>query len=335
MHDISAYDFLQANLHESLLEDNEGSIEISPDPNEDQADARPQLDEDTSTALLAFLGKQKSTARSGHLANVWSTSKSKNAKGARFMTTSDASPSKDDEIVINGLKYHQVQSHCIYYSVSLHKLHRVGSLVDRGANGGIAGDDVCIIEKSDQTVDVRGIDNHQITNIPIVTAGRVVKTQHGPVVAILHQYIYTGQGKTIHSSGQLKWYKNDVNDRSVKVASGSKCILTNDGYVIPMISIRDGLPYITPCPFTDEEWDSLLHVILTGDTDWDPSMLDVDLDEQETWFDAITNLPQDKSHSAFDEFGYYNKRIVVQNHDVLYSWDTSQHVINACVMVHT
>jgi len=30
---------------------------------------------------------------------------------------------------------------------------------------------VCIIEKSDQTVDVHGIDNHQITNIPIMTAG--------------------------------------------------------------------------------------------------------------------------------------------------------------------
>jgi len=41
-----------------------------------------------------------------------------------------------------------------------------GSCIDRDVNGGIAGGDVCIIEKSDQTVDVRGIDNHQITNIP-------------------------------------------------------------------------------------------------------------------------------------------------------------------------
>ncbi len=119
-------------------------------------------------------------------------------------------------------------------------------------------------------VNVRGIDNHQITNIPIVTAGGVVKTQHGPAIAILHQYAYTGQGKTIHSSGQLEWYKNDINDKSVKVAGGSQHILTNAGYVIP-ISIRDGLPYIVLCPFTDEEWDSLLHVILTGNTDWTPA----------------------------------------------------------------
>jgi len=44
---------------------------------------------------------------------------------------------------------------------------------------------------------------------------------------------------------------------------------------------------------------------------------------------------EDKSPSAFDEFGDYNKREVVQNHDVLYSWDTSQHIIDACVMINT
>jgi len=65
---------------------------------------------------------------------------------------------------------------------------------------------VHIIEKSNGTVDVRGIDNHQITNIPIITAGGVVKTQHGSAIAILYQHAYTGQGrKTIHSSGQLEW----------------------------------------------------------------------------------------------------------------------------------
>ena len=102
------------------------------------------------------------------------------------MSKPEAGPPKDDEIVVNGKKYHQVQVHCIFYSVSSHKPWRVGSLVDRGANGGIAGDDVHIIEKSDWTVDFKGIDNHQITNIPIVMAGEVIKTQHGLAIAILH-----------------------------------------------------------------------------------------------------------------------------------------------------
>ena len=133
------------------------------------------------------------------------------------MSKPDAGPSpppKDDEIVVNGKQYCQVQAHCIFYSVSSHKSQKAGSLVDRGANGGIAGDDIRIIEKLDQTVNVRGIDNHQITNIPIVMARGVIKTQHGPGIAILHQYTYTGQGKSIHSSGQLEWYKNDVNNKS-------------------------------------------------------------------------------------------------------------------------
>jgi len=123
LHNISAYNFLQANFHKSLPDDNGDSIEIPPDPNKDQADADPQLDEDASTMLLACLSKQKSTAHPGHLANILSTSKSKNAKGARFMAKSNASDSKEDEVVINGKKYCQVQSHCIYYSVSSHKSH--------------------------------------------------------------------------------------------------------------------------------------------------------------------------------------------------------------------
>jgi len=48
-------------------------------------------------------------------------------------------------------------------------------------------------------------------------------------------------------------------------------------------------------------------------------VLDVDLDEQEAWYDAITDLPPEKLPSTFDEFGDYNKRVVIQSHDVLCS----------------
>jgi len=88
-------------------------------------------------------------------------------------------------------------------------------------------------------------------------------------------------------------------------------------------------------PFSDEEWDTLPHVILTGNADWDPGVLDQDLDDNEAWFDAISDLLPDKPPSAFDEVGDYTKQVVVQSHDVLYSWDTSQHIVDACVMMHT
>jgi len=65
-------------------------------------------------------------------------------------------------------------------------------------------------------------------------------TQCGEVIAILHQYAYTGVGISIHSPAQLDWYKNDVNDKSIKVG-GLQCITTLEGYVIPL-NIVQGLP---------------------------------------------------------------------------------------------
>jgi len=64
----------------------------------------PKMEEDNSTELLTFLSKQKGSTHPGHLANVLSTSKAKNAKGARFTNkpSADPLPPKNEEIVANG-----------------------------------------------------------------------------------------------------------------------------------------------------------------------------------------------------------------------------------------
>ena len=66
----------------------------------------------------------------------------------------------------------------ITYSVSKRSVtnSRNGTLIDRGANGGLAGSNVRVLHKTGRQVDVQGIDNHQINNIPIVTAAGVVNT---------------------------------------------------------------------------------------------------------------------------------------------------------------
>ena len=97
--------------------------------------------------------------------------------------------------------------HEIVYRVRAYDTKATVSLVDRGANGGIAGADVRVIEKLHRQVDVQGIDNHQITNIQIVTAGGVTRTQRGEVILILNQYAYVGKGTSIHSSPQMESYK--------------------------------------------------------------------------------------------------------------------------------
>ena len=47
----------------------------------------------------------------------------------------------------------------------------------------------------DRKVDIRGIDNHEITAIPLVTAGGVTSTITGEVIVIMHQYAYHGKKK--------------------------------------------------------------------------------------------------------------------------------------------
>ena len=57
------------------------------------------------------------------------------------------------------------------------------ALVDRGANGSIAGQEMRIIAKLDKTIDLSGIDDHTVSNLRLVTAGGVVRTQLGDILS--------------------------------------------------------------------------------------------------------------------------------------------------------
>ena len=97
----------------------------------------------------------------------------------------------------------------------------------------------------------------------------------------MRQYAYHGLNRTIHSSGQIEAYKNKVDDRSMKV-SGTQCIRTNDGFVLPL-DIIHGLPYLKMVPNSDKDWEDLPHIVLTGGNDWDPRVLDLRLTDQPDW----------------------------------------------------
>ena len=117
-----------------------------------------------------------------------------------------------------------------HYSVSEHATtsrSERGSLIDRGANGGIIGNDARVVHQHQRTVDVTGIDNHELNALRIVDAAARVTTHLGPAIVILRQYALLGTGRTIHSAGQFEHYKNMVHDRSMRVG-GTQCIRTND-----------------------------------------------------------------------------------------------------------
>ena len=64
--------------------------------------------------------------------------------------------------------------------------------------------------------------------------------------------MHVGKGTSIHSSAQIEHFKNNVDDRSIKVC-GKQMITTLEGYAIPL-NMKNALPRMKIRPYTDEEW---------------------------------------------------------------------------------
>jgi hypothetical protein len=169
-----------------------------------------------SDKLIASVTKQ---AASQHC--EWSQPKAQDIPAAdlRKMLSQHQRPDKPS-VMINGVEY-AVKLNDVMYQVSNHKQTMLPlALIDCGTNGGVSGSDTWLIDKSLCSVHIQGINDHMIKDVPIGIAGAVINTQRGEVIAIMHQYAYTGKGITIHSSGQLEWCGNNVNDRSIKIDHG-------------------------------------------------------------------------------------------------------------------
>jgi hypothetical protein len=165
------------------------------------------------------------------------------------------------------------------------------------------------------------VGKHQTPVVEIVSGAGYIVTNKGPVILIKHQMGNIRNGPTIHSCGEMEAFGHQVCDKSVHVG-GKQRILTADGYVIP-IAIIHGLPRIKMHPPSQQEMASLPHVILTqpeGEGQWDPSILDFDLEESgEQWFDAVEHMEQYPCSTLFDEFGNYRRRVVAELHHVLFN----------------
>ena len=109
-----------------------------------------------------------------------------------------------------------------------HANHTNNQLVDRGANGGLAGSDMRVIHKTHRKINISGIDNHEVTGLDVVTAATLLTTSLGKVIGIFNEYAYLGKGSSIHSSGQREWFKTNVDEKSFKVG-GTQLITTLDG----------------------------------------------------------------------------------------------------------
>ena len=217
-----------------------------------------------------------------------------------------ADDASDITKVLSAKRSRQIQV-CKHY-IFQHANHTNNQLVDRGANGGLAGSDMQVIYKTHRKINISGIDNHEVTGLDVVTAATLLNTSLGKVIGIFNEYAYLGKGSSIHSSGQLEWFKTLVDEKSIKVG-GTQLITTLDGYSVPLL-IRDGLAYATSLGRpTDQDMDTYPHVFFTSPDEWDPSVLDHDPPHLDG-LDPSQVSDQHFGDPMFDAYGDFNERII-------------------------
>ena len=136
--------------------------------------------DDEAQTLHAFLASHGNVASPANLRNVLSTSSKSAADKPR-----------------------QANTH-LAYTVGKHRADKPSALIDRGANGGVAGADIGVHrDDAPCSLTFKESVTTKSTDLKIVTAGGVVLMQHGPVITIFHQYAHLRTGKTIHLSVQL------------------------------------------------------------------------------------------------------------------------------------
>ena len=199
-----------------------------------------------------------------------------------FITSQAHSEDQLDQVLRIYQAYQQSQSETetptremnahITNHVAQAKQAKHGSLVDRGANGGLADSDDRVLSTSSRKCTVTGIDNHEIPGLDLVQCAAVVQTNHGMVNLIMSEYAYYGRGHNINSSGQIEWYTNTVDDKSVQVG-GQQTIVTIEGYSMPLVC-KGGLMYLQLQGIpTDQDLQNYPSVHLTSPHEWDPSVL--------------------------------------------------------------
>ena len=175
-------------------------------------------------------------------------------------------------------------------------------LVDRGANGGIAGLDSRVIQRTGRYIDLSGVDDHTVRNLEIVTAGATVDTHMGPIIIVMNQYACMQDRKTIHSPIQMEHYKIQVKEKAPDVTGKVPTITLLEGYKIPL-SIRNGLSYMKQRCFTDDEWRTLPKVPITSVTEWNPKVMDSTVPDE--WYHSQPKVLRGLDTANYDKFGEY------------------------------
>ena len=201
----------------------------------------------------------------------------------------------------------QIQTHQRYVFARVNQTNH--ELIDRGANGGLAGADTRVIHTTPRKFNIVGIDDHELTGLNVVTAATLLDTQKGPIIGGFHEYAHVGKCRSIHAAGQMEWFNCQVDDRS-KLVGGAQSIQTSEGYVIPL-SIESGLVYMHSMRIpTDHDLQNYPHVFFTFPFIWDTSVLDHGIPQ--SLLEDINQHSDDSllQDSIFDAYGDLHHRAI-------------------------
>ena len=189
-----------------------------------------------------------------------------------------------------------------------HRQHkRTRALVDRGANGGIAGPEMRHIAWAGRAVDLSGIDDHTLQSVQVGTFGALVRTHLGERILIWHQMAHMPDGSTILSAGQMEARGTTVNEKSPKTTGRTPHFISSSGYIVPM-AIRAALPYIELRPYTDDEWKTVPHIEMTQSKTWDPTVLDAPIPDD--WYEKQDKFSSYTRDNIFTEDGDLKEDVV-------------------------
>jgi hypothetical protein len=161
-----------------------------------------------------------------------------------------------------------------------------GSLIDGRCNGGLAGADVLVLEEhSFGKVDIIGVGNNLIKDIPLCTTAGLIETTKGPIIGIMHNYAALGTGGSIHSPVQLKDHgilvdNTPCTQRRFDGERGTQLVRIptdeDDVFCDVELNIIGSLAYVQMQPPTPEQLndESIPHAHLTSDMNWDHAKYD-------------------------------------------------------------
>mmetsp|Transcript_32373 Transcript_32373/g.48871 ORF Transcript_32373/g.48871 Transcript_32373/m.48871 type:complete len:1072 (-) Transcript_32373:136-3351(-) len=185
------------------------------------------------------------------------------------------------------------------YRVTNTVISTISGMIDRGANGGVAGDPKFLrtISVNDgEEIDIIGINNHTINRVQIGTVGGVARIAgpDGPmeVIVVFHNYALLNSGKSIHSALQLEAFRNIVDDTAIQYG-GTQTITTTQGHVFPL-DIRNGLVHLPTRAFTDDEFRDLPRITMTSADRWNPNIANSSISDDPSWY-ASQAQPDDSN----------------------------------------